>query len=78
MLSNLERFPVDWLIDEKMSLKQRIVKLNIEPIHPPVGYRYPHALVRHLEERLAEVNAELHVRAHNYPEQAADIERAFK
>ncbi len=78
MLSNLNVYPVEWLFEEKISLKQRIAKLEVVPTHPSVGYRYPHAHIRHLHDRLEDINRELASRAQEYPGQAADLIRAFK
>ncbi len=77
MLMTLRHLPVEFLVEEKISLLQRIAKMKEPIIHPPVGYRFNHALYRYLHERLDELNYELALRR-SAEAQAADINRAFK
>lgn len=59
---DLSIYPLDWLVDEKISLLQRVAAAKAPVIYPPPGYRFDYAKLKHLEDRLAEVNKELAIR----------------
>lgn len=59
---DLSIYPVEWILDEKISLLQRVWRAQQPARNPPPGYRFDYAKLRHLEDRLAQVNQELAIR----------------
>lgn len=59
---NLNVYPLEMLVDEKINLLQRIAAAKVPVMYPPPGYRFDYAKLKHLEDRLVEINKELAIR----------------
>lgn len=50
---------IEYLLQQREILKNRLERENQTPLYPPPGYKYNHALVRALEEEIEKIDRDL-------------------